>query len=530
MELLKTGQSISLKEYGCRMGARLIKESPLAFDQPIKQSDIADILSYNRNDVEQTLDLFNEKCKALIDARKGLDELFGIGHVIYTMSEAKIAQNVFLQLYKNKTGLSTSELRARADLNPNNRTNTFPVAALAAKRVHYKTHEFKSFYDDFLARATITNNKLQYEYATLKLANRVLKLGAGGLHSCDGNTIWEETDTHCIVDLDVASYYPNLIISLQIYPEHLGSSILEEYISTVEMRIRAKAQAKKCYKEGDKEGFAKWNGIANSLKIVVNAFFGKLGDKFSPLCDVAKAHTVTLNGQLYILMLIERMYMAGYKIISANTDGITIYMPRDQTANMKAICKEWEEDTKMELEEARYKKFIQRDINNYLAIKLDGEIKSKGMFALDEAKKNSGKIITMAIRAQLTGGTIEDVINSPDIKVTDFAFYQRVKNGGVITFGRTDIVIGKIARWVVGCTGVSLYRFKNDKYTKIPDTTNAEILMENTGAWLMHKPWYIETAHTRLAKALTNATNNEPNDPALADAQRYEPCGVDDDA
>ncbi len=40
------------------------------------------------------------------------------------------------------------------------------------------------------------------------------------------------------------------------------------------------------------------------------------------LCDKKQCIKVTINGQLFLLMLIEKLELAGIHIISANTDGI----------------------------------------------------------------------------------------------------------------------------------------------------------------------------------------------------------------
>jgi hypothetical protein len=46
--------------------------------------------------------------------------------------------------------------------------------------------------------------------------------GVGGIHGSLSNKVVTENKTWSIVDLDVASYYPNLAIANKIYPEHLG--------------------------------------------------------------------------------------------------------------------------------------------------------------------------------------------------------------------------------------------------------------------------------------------------------------------
>jgi hypothetical protein len=70
----------------------------------------------------------------------------------------------------------------------------------------------------------------------------------------------------------------------------------------------------------------------------------------------------------------------------ANTDGITVVLPRkgvnDTTSKRKywEICKKWEEITGLALEYVAYDKMIIRDVNNYISITDKGKIKYKGAF------------------------------------------------------------------------------------------------------------------------------------------------------
>ena len=65
--------------------------------------------------------------------------------------------------------------------------------------------------------------------------------------------------------------------------------------------------------------------------------------------------------------------------VSANTDGVMWKLPSvDCIAIYKKICQEWCDRTRMTLDHDLIKKVIQKDVNNYLIVMTDGEIKSKG--------------------------------------------------------------------------------------------------------------------------------------------------------
>ncbi len=80
---------------------------------------------------------------------------------------------------------------------------------------------------------------------------------------------------------------------------------------------------------------------------------------YDPLC----ALRITINGQLYLLMLVEALVKNGFKVISANTDGLITLVPKVRSELYKNICSEWEKKTNFDLEYTYYKKYIRRDVN-----------------------------------------------------------------------------------------------------------------------------------------------------------------------
>lgn len=113
--------------------------------------------------------------------------------------------------------------------------------------------------------------------------------------------------------------------------------------------------------------------------------------------------SITINGQLSILMLVEMLTLAipEIKIYQENTDGVTIGYTPDKKQVVHDICREWERITKLELENNFYKQMIIVDVNNYIAVDTKGKIKRKGLFEyqLDYHKNHSFLIIPKALEA-----------------------------------------------------------------------------------------------------------------------------------
>ena len=130
--------------------------------------------------------------------------------------------------------------------------------------------------------------------------------------------------------------------------------------------------------------------------------YGKFGDRYSFLYDPKVMLEICVNGQLLIAMLCERLsFIENCTIIQANTDGVTIKIPRDKLHEMEELCKKWEKLTSLELEYATYKKMVISNVNNYMAQYENGKIKDKGGLYLvnPELHKNkSQRIVQIALR------------------------------------------------------------------------------------------------------------------------------------
>lgn len=139
---------------------------------------------------------------------------------------------------------------------------------------------------------------------------------------------------------------------------------------------------------------------AEALKIVINAIYGKFGSDTFWLYDRFAQMQVTINGQLMTMMVIEALELAGIHVISANTDGIIVKLPRDREKEFKEITDEWCKSNKMTADSERYKVFVKRDVNNYFNIQDNDNIEFKGALDPKQYLKDLKKGYDMPIVAK----------------------------------------------------------------------------------------------------------------------------------
>jgi hypothetical protein len=238
--------------------------------------------------------------------------------------------------------------------------------------------------------------------------------GTGGLHGSIESQVVESDNDNVLIDLDVASYYPNLAISNRIYPAHLSENFCNIYQDVYEQR--------KSYAKGTPE-----NAM---MKLALNGIYGDSNNQYSPFYDPRYTMSITINGQLSLCMLAESLCeIEGLSMVQANTDGVTVIVPRKSKEEVDRKVKEWENVTGLELEEAIYSKMCIKDVNNYLAVGDDGKIKRKGAYQYDGLgwhQNQSSLVIPMAAEhALVKGGDVEQFIRTHKNKY-DFLLRTKV--------------------------------------------------------------------------------------------------------
>ena len=440
------GVMVGLKLYGGRMHSQRLQDLPYDPHEVLTDNQMDDIKHYCINDLDTTIDLFNA-VREQMQLRVDMSQEYSTN--LMSKSDAQIAEAVLKhgeRVHKPNVSLSRT-LRYEPP-----EYIKFKGEQLKDMLTMVRDHEF-----------TLSGNgsvKLPDEFSKLKLTvgSADYQLGIGGLHSKESAQAIIPTSAEVLVERDVTSYYPTIILNRGLYPPQFGEKFLSKYKSIVNRRIAAKAA-------GDKV-------VDKSLKIVINGSFGKLGSKYSALYAPDLMLAVTMTGQLSLLMLIERLTDAGLRVVSANTDGFVTLVPEQLYPVYDAICFDWELDTAFNLEETRYKSLFSRDVNTYLAVKEDGH-KGKGMFADPGLMKNPQAYVCVeAAIAYLTEGTApEEYIHGCD-DVTKFLTVRRVNKGAV---WRGEY-LGKVVRWVWATDG-EMITYKHNG-TKVATSDAAWPMME----------------------------------------------------
>lgn len=482
----------ALKEWECRQGADIVMESPHDFlkDLPLDAQD--DIAVYCRNDVRESYRLV-KKIWHLVTLRAELIKQYDLGTRPYVLSEAGVAQHVLMTINQQRTGQYVNRVRSAAKENKDNLQTKWAMTDIVFKHVAFKTAGFRDMFKRFMKTHAVGDARgISWKIADpffkdfVELGDKSYQLGVGGLHSDDEPGIWVSNNKNTIIDLDVESYYPSIMIEHKLTPKHLGQGFIKDFTEIRDKRLKAKHS-------GDK-------GTNEALKIVINSTFGKLNDYYSPLRSVPDALRVTINGQLMLLMLIEMLEMKGFVILSANTDGVTIISPTVAGINfkLKMVISEWEKLTKFKLEEAIYTRYCRRDINAYLAIKPDGKIKEKGVFTEHPDKgKWDGMVVKKAAREYLLRDIDPKDTVYAETDARQFLYYQRVGNGGYAALG--DQKIGKTIRWYVAKKGKQVVRVNppgsKAKQAKIPNGEAAQLALDITDWDILGIPTDINRDH-----------------------------------
>lgn len=336
------------------------------------------------------------------------------------------------------------------------------------------------------------------------------KLGIGGLHSREKGVAHKSIPgVWTLRTADVASYYPSLIRKLGLIPEALGPLFAEIYEEFYAERLDAKARAKQLAKiaglSADEEALlAELLTTEGGLKIVLNGTFGKLWSKHSIFFAPEQGVDITMTGQFSLLMLIERLVLAGIIVTSANTDGIELKIPHGLEVVCDMIIAWWEKLTGLSMDQKDYLALYSRDVNNYIRVDTPDDVKRKGTYrnsGVLENKTPKYDICADALVKFLTHGTpIADTIrNCRDItkfiearKAGEAGYYstpQNPVNARKVEGkdGKSESVydsggeyLGKAVRWYIarGCQGCYI---ANHKGQLVASTDGCRPIMTLTG-------------------------------------------------
>lgn len=444
----------SLKLYGGRMHSDTLQDLPIDPSDLISPEQRVLIREYCFNDLKLTADLY-ERLSPQLELREQMGKEYGLD--LRSKSDAQIAEAVISHQMQKLTKIKPERPVVEAGTAFRYKAPDF---------IHFNSDTMRAVYDKMVNATYIVNDSGKIlmpdglDKETFKFGESEYRVGIGGLHSCEETVMYVADDDFILIDRDVTSYYPAIILNCKLFPVHLGPRFLAVYKNIVDRRLEAKVK-------GD-------NVVANSLKITINGSFGKLGSKWSVLYSPQLLIQTTVTGQLSLLMLIEMIEEEGGRVISGNTDGIIIRCSRADKKRIDQIVLMWEEITRFKTEETLYRAFYSRDINNFIGVKTDGTIKSKGAYTPAGLMKNpANEICVDAVIAFLKNGTpIVDTIkncNNP----RKFISVRTVKGGAVFN----DEYLGKAIRWYYKTGNVGAIHYKINNY-RVPKTEGAQPCMQ----------------------------------------------------
>jgi hypothetical protein len=481
---------VSLKRLEFEMDLENIEEMPISHvKESLTTEDITLITEYCINDVKATYQFYLVtigqtdhplyKGDNKIELRQDIEAEFGIPCLNY--SDSKIGDEMIKKFYCQEKGIDYKELPKKGFFR-----KSIDVNKCIAPYVSFQTPELKQF----LARIKKLKLGMQDDFKEeLHFYGNVYSFMKGGLHTENSPKVFEANEEYEIIDWDVSSYYPAIIINNARYPQHLGREFLRGYQAMFEKRLELKPLAKK-----DK----KIKGIVGALKLAVNSVYGKSSDMQSWIYDRQLTMFTTITGELSLMMLIEAYELAGIHVISANTDGVTIRIKKELIGKMHEINAWWSELTKYELERADYQKIIFSTVNDYLAIKTDGEVKKKGDFVTDfELHKNkSARIVPIALEQYFLHNIPVDTTIRSATNIYDFCLRQKASSDfhyeGYDRHTGDKTIYNRLIRYYVSNTGEKLLKVKNEN----SDSGAPDVMQVEAGEWLVTVCNHLKSTHS----------------------------------
>ena len=389
----------SLKQIEGNMGMSIVESSvPFDIQRALTDEERQETLEYCRHDVRATIEIFKQREKSYFDTKQGLLDL--------------MPENTDGAYRWNTTTLSAAVLLGKDSLKEWSKDR---VPEKYWRKVEGIPTEVWDMWESCLTKEAVMGKG---KSKTVKAYGCNFVFGMGGLHGAPSKPGRYSNVKH----KDVASMYPSTIVHL----EALGEAT-DKYDEMRRERVSIK------HSDPVKAG---------ALKLILNSVYGNFKNRYSKLFNPLASATVCIYGQIALFSLCRELHKAGYEIINANTDGVvykenTLLGDSDET-----ICERWEKEFEgYTLETDYYTEWIQRDVNNYIAVEPDGKITVKGgdvnKYQTNKFfSNNSNRITQIAMVEYLVHGT--PILDTFDNYLDDPLVWQFVLKAGSTYKGVQD--------------------------------------------------------------------------------------------
>lgn len=508
-------RATSLKKLEFNMRSKTIQDLPFNPTQDLTSEQMDIVINYNIHDCRETIKFYHES-KDMIAFREELTNEYNKNFMNH--NDTKIGkdylimelQNAGVECFKMKNGNRVPIQTLRPYIKIDDiifpyivfeRPELTTVLKWLRKQTITETKGVFTEIDnlgDLEKYANLTKKKGKVKNLNCVIDGFQFDFGTGGIHGSVESTIVCEDDLYAIIDYDVTSLYPSIAIANNIYPEHLTEKFCPIYAGIKQKRMS--------YKKGTPKNAA--------LKLGLNGVYGDSNNKFSCFYDPQYTMTITINGQLMLCMLAEKL-MQHCELIQINTDGVTVRVRRDKIDQIEAINRWWESMTGLELERKDYSKMFIRDVNNYIGLYTDGELKRKGKYEwdLEWHQNHSSLIVQKAVEAHLVyGKNVRDFIMNHDDPF-DFMLRTNVPRNSRLQLETSNVIqiIQNVTRYYISNNGGELIKVMppvkgKDDARRIGINVGFKVTTQNTFTGSLEDvnyDWYIDEAY-KLITPLTS--------------------------
>lgn len=487
----------SLKQLEAFMGDD-IRETEVDFniDRPLTQEEIEQTLYYNHHDVIEVLRVL-DYCWDDFEGQLDIIELYGLDMSYFTKTKVQLAVSPkILNAVDQHTLDDEFDIRLPDTIQLSDKYRFIPEWYMNPKNWRYKEH--------LRSEDNQHNNQLCCTVAGIPHV-----FAWGGCHGADDK---EAVFEGIILHADVASMYPTTDIEYGLLSRKFKNP--DDFKQMRDFRLKLKSEK---------------NPKNKALKPMINGVYGAGKDRNNPSYDPLMANLTCIFGQMFILDLIDKL--EPYCILlQTNTDGIFVLCENEEMKNkVIEITNQVGERLKMEFEIDEYTKLIQKDVNNYIAVKKNGELECKGaMVKFNKPIDNDLPILNDAVRNYLAYDIpVEQTINECEeyikfqkvIKLS--AKYKEIWYGnGVsgkdnkITSINGELLKGKVHRVFASKRQLdgSIYKLKIEKGVKSYEqfaNTPTHLFIDNEDVHdksipeYLDKEYYINEAKKRIDMFLT---------------------------
>ena len=466
--LYSAAKQKSLKEVEILLGMDNVQEFEAGFDQRLLDSEIDDMIKYNENDVDATELLLNT-VKDEVDLRLEVEKEWGFDAL--SMSNIRIGEEILLRK-SNLKGVALEEAKSKI-----RRVAKIENKDIILPFIQYSNPKLKEVLLD-VKNATCypcKSDKKQKNYEKkFVLSNTCYSIGEGGIHTINEPRIFKPTADQYIGHSDVTSMYPSLAIIYKWLPVHLGKDFWNVYESLYKERVIAKRNHDELK--------------AKAFKFALNSPIGKMQNESSWAYDPLNAYKIRMNGQLILLMLVDRLLSINCKIVQVNTDGVVYIADKANRELIDQFVREVENITKLHFDSDDYESFYQYDVNNYFGIRKgysqSGDpslIEKKGKFITEIGLNNSMTPVVISkavINYFLTKEPIDKFVKE-DKNIRDFLMSQSVNREFKVEYGNKPVQ--RINRYYASNSGYYLMRVKDKMYE-----TKKESILSDVGVILLN--------------------------------------------